>query len=40
MTETPAPASIVVRKRPPVSDLLRWVFGALIILALGFWLIG
>ena len=40
MTETPAPAPLVVRKRPPVSDLLRWVFGALIVLALGFWLIG
>ncbi len=40
MTETPAPALLAARRRPPLSDLLRWVFGALILLGLGFWLIG
>jgi len=40
MTEISAPASIGVRRRPPLSDLLRWVFGALLLLGLGYWLIG
>jgi branched-chain amino acid transport system permease protein len=40
MSDIPAPAPLVARRRPPVSDLLRWVFGALIVFALGYWLIG
>lgn len=40
MTELSAPAPLVARRRPPTSDLLRWIFGALIVLALGYWLIG
>jgi branched-chain amino acid transport system permease protein len=40
MTELPAPAPLLVRRRPPTSDLLRWIFGVLIIFGLGFWLIG
>jgi branched-chain amino acid transport system permease protein len=40
MTEIPAPAPLAVRRRPPASDVLRWVFGALILLGLGYWLIG
>lgn len=40
MTEISAPAPVLARRRPPLSDVLRWVFGALIILGLGYWLIG
>jgi branched-chain amino acid transport system permease protein len=40
MTDIPAPAPLVARRRPPTSDLLRWVFGALIVFGLGYWLIG
>jgi branched-chain amino acid transport system permease protein len=39
VTEIPAPAPIAIRRRPPASDLLRWVFGALIALSLGYWLV-
>jgi branched-chain amino acid transport system permease protein len=39
VTEITAPAPLAARRRPPVSDLLRWIFGALILLALGYWLI-
>jgi branched-chain amino acid transport system permease protein len=39
MTDIPAPAPFVASRRPPTSDLLRWIFGALIVLGLGFWLV-
>jgi branched-chain amino acid transport system permease protein len=39
VTEIPVTAPSV-RKRPPLSDLLRWFFGALIGLSLAYWLIG
>src|SRR5262245_955096 len=40
MSETSAPALVATRRLPPVSDLLRWVFGALLVFGLGYWLIG
>jgi branched-chain amino acid transport system permease protein len=40
VTDIPAPAPLLARRRPPVSDLLRWIFGALIVLGLGYWLVG
>ena len=40
MTETPAPAPLAARRLPPASDVLRWAFGALIVLGLGYWLVG
>jgi branched-chain amino acid transport system permease protein len=40
MTDISAPAPLVTRRRPPTSDLLRWIFGALIVFVLGYWLIG
>jgi branched-chain amino acid transport system permease protein len=40
MTEIPAPAPLVSRRLPPTADLLRWIFGALILLGLGYWLVG
>jgi branched-chain amino acid transport system permease protein len=40
MTDTSVPALAATRKLPPTSDLLRWIFGALIVLGLGYWLIG
>jgi branched-chain amino acid transport system permease protein len=40
MTDISAPAPLVARRRPPTSDLLRWIFGALLIFGLGYWLIG
>ncbi len=40
MTEITAPARFAARRRPPASDLLRWVFGALLLFGLGYWLIG
>jgi branched-chain amino acid transport system permease protein len=39
MTEISAPASYAPRRLPPTSDLLRWVFGALILLGLGIWIV-
>jgi branched-chain amino acid transport system permease protein len=30
----------VSRRRPPLADVLRWIFGGLIALAVGWWLIG
>ena len=39
MTEIPAPR-LTARRLPPYSDLLRWVLGALLLLALGYWLVG
>jgi len=39
VTEISAPAPFAARRRPPTSDLLRWVFGALILLGLGYWLV-
>ena len=40
VTEISAPAPIGVRRRPPLSDVLRWVFGAMLLFGLGYWLIG
>jgi branched-chain amino acid transport system permease protein len=40
MTDIPAPAPLAASKRPPTADLLRWIFGALIVFGLGYWLIG
>jgi branched-chain amino acid transport system permease protein len=34
-----ATAAVPVRRLPPVSDLLRWIFGALLLLGLGYWLV-
>jgi len=39
VTETSVPSPVVVHRRPAVSDRLRWIFGALILLGLGYWLI-
>ncbi len=39
MAEIPVPSPVAVRRRPAPSDLLRWIFGALILLGLGYWLI-
>ncbi|HEY7538218.1 MAG TPA: branched-chain amino acid ABC transporter permease [Gaiellaceae bacterium] len=39
MTEISAPSPLAARRRPPASDLARWVFGALIVLGLGYWLV-
>jgi len=39
MTEIPAPAPFAPRRLPPASDLLRWIFGALLLLGLGIWLV-
>jgi branched-chain amino acid transport system permease protein len=30
----------LARQRPPASDILRWVFGAVLVVGLGYWLIG
>jgi branched-chain amino acid transport system permease protein len=40
MSETPAPAPIAARRLPPASDVVRWVFGALLVIGLAYWLIG
>jgi branched-chain amino acid transport system permease protein len=39
VTDIPAPAPVAARRLPPLPDLLRWVFGALIVLGLGYWLV-
>jgi branched-chain amino acid transport system permease protein len=40
VTELPAPAPVFRPRRVAPSDLLRWVFGALILFAVGYWLVG
>jgi branched-chain amino acid transport system permease protein len=40
VTELPAPAPVFRPRRVAPSDLLRWIFGALILLAVGYWLVG
>jgi branched-chain amino acid transport system permease protein len=40
MATAEIPARLAARRLPPTSDILRWVFGALILLGLGYWLIG
>jgi branched-chain amino acid transport system permease protein len=40
MTDISAPAPRLARSRPPTSDVLRWIFGALLVLGLGYWLVG
>src|SRR5215212_5477009 len=35
-----APRTAVARRRPPTSEILRAVFGALIVLGVGWWLVG
>jgi branched-chain amino acid transport system permease protein len=39
VTELPAPASVLQPRRIALSDLLRWIFGALILLGVGYWLV-
>jgi branched-chain amino acid transport system permease protein len=39
VTELPAPPPILTKRRPPTSDLLRWIFGALLIFGIGYWLV-
>jgi branched-chain amino acid transport system permease protein len=39
VTELSAPEPVAGRRLPPTSDLLRWVFGALLVLGLGYWLV-
>ena len=39
MTEVPVPAPIYRPRRVALSDLLRWLFGTLILLAVGYWLV-
>ena len=39
MTEISAPSPVAIRRRPALSDLLRWIFGAIILFGLGYWLI-
>ena len=39
MTEIPAPAPFQARRLPPASDILRWIFGALLLAGLGIWLV-
>lgn len=39
MTDVPAPAPVYRPRRVAPSDLLRWIFGALILLAVGYWLV-
>src|ERR671931_2895048 len=35
-----APRPLQIRRRPPTSQILRWAFGALLLLGVGYWLIG
>src|SRR5919197_331837 len=35
-----APRPLQIRRRPPTSQILRWAFGALLLLGLGYWLVG
>jgi branched-chain amino acid transport system permease protein len=39
VTDVPAPAPVYRPRRVAPSDLLRWIFGALILLAVGYWLV-
>ena len=39
MTDLTAPGPVAIRRRPPTSDLLRWVFGALLLFGVGYWLV-
>ncbi|HSG14450.1 MAG TPA: hypothetical protein VLA22_11335, partial [Gaiellaceae bacterium] len=39
MTDVPAPAPVFRPRRVAPSDLLRWIFGVLILLAVGYWLV-
>src|SRR3954462_13815055 len=32
--------ALLSSRRPPISDILRWIFGALLLLGFGWWLIG
>jgi branched-chain amino acid transport system permease protein len=39
VTDIPAPTPVVARPRASAADVLRWIFGALILLSVGYWLI-
>jgi branched-chain amino acid transport system permease protein len=39
-TAESTPRPLQIRRRPPTSQILRWAFGALLLLGLGYWLIG
>jgi branched-chain amino acid transport system permease protein len=39
-TADTASRALVGRRRPPTSDLLRWAFGVILLVGLGYWLIG
>jgi branched-chain amino acid transport system permease protein len=39
-TAESAPRPLIGRRRPPTADLLRWIFGALIVAGVGGWLLG
>ncbi len=39
MTDLTAPGTVAIRRRPPTSDLVRWVFGALLLFGVGYWLV-
>ncbi len=39
MTEVPAPAPVFRPRRVAPSDLLRWIFGAILLFGLGYWLV-
>ena len=39
MTEISAPTRPVARRGPQLADVLRWIFGALILLGIGYWLV-
>lgn len=39
MTEIPVPSPVAVHRRPALSDLLRWLFGAIILFGIGYWLV-
>jgi branched-chain amino acid transport system permease protein len=39
-TADTASRALVARRRPPASQIFRWIFGALLLLGLAYWLIG
>ena len=39
MTEIPAPSTFTPRRLPPASDLLRWLFGAVLVVGLVVWVL-